>query len=222
MDHSSDALRYQKREFWSQENLKHVPAHYRLKKSARLINRIAGTEERDLLDIGCGPATLMRLLRSNIHYHGIDIAIHDPAPNLKELDIVENQIKFGDQQFDLIIAQGLFEYLGNVQSQKFSEIALLLKDRGTFVVSYTNFDHRKRHIFWAYSNIQSFETFRQDLGRYFKIEKVFPASHNLTHGQPHRSLTKSLNMHVNINIPFVSPRLAVEYFFVCSPRDRRD
>ena len=31
-----------KRDFWIKENQKHVPAHYRLQKSARVINAIAG------------------------------------------------------------------------------------------------------------------------------------------------------------------------------------
>ena len=82
-----------KHDFWIKENQKHVPAHYRLQKSARLINAIAGRDERDLLDVGCGPATLMRLMRPNIHYYGIDIAIHDPAPNLLETDILEKPIR---------------------------------------------------------------------------------------------------------------------------------
>ena len=56
------AERY-KRDFWVKENQKHVPAHYRLQKSARIVNGLVGQEDRNLLDIGCGPATLMRLLR---------------------------------------------------------------------------------------------------------------------------------------------------------------
>jgi hypothetical protein len=29
---------------------------------------------------------------------------------------------------------------------------------------------------------------------------------------------RAANMRLNINIPVVSPALAVEYFFICSPR----
>ena len=93
---------------------------------------------------------------------------------------------------------------------------MLLKDNGKFIVSYTNFGHRKKDIFWAYSNVQSLESFRKDLAKYFRIEKCFPASHNLTHGQPNRRFTKAMNRHINFNIPFVSAKLAVDYFFVCS------
>jgi SAM-dependent methyltransferase len=112
-----------KRDFWIKENLKHAEPHYRLQKTARLINRIADGRQCDLLDLGCGPATLMRLLQDNIHYYGIDIAIHDLALNLLEADILQAPIKFGDRRFDIIVAQGLFEYVGGFQAAKFAEIA---------------------------------------------------------------------------------------------------
>ena len=136
---TSDAARYYKRAFWSKENLKFNEPWYRLQKSARIIGRLAQGRECSLLDIGCGPGTLGRLLPENVDYYGIDIAIHDPAPNLLEADILERPISFGDRRFDIVIAQGVFEYLGDRQSQKFSEISQLLHNDGTFVVSYTNF-----------------------------------------------------------------------------------
>lgn len=213
-----NAAKFYKRDFWIKENQKHVPAHYRLQKAARKLNAVAQGRECDLLDVGCGPATLMRLLQKNIHYYGIDIAIHDPAPYLIETDFLDSPIRFGDRRFDIIAAQGVFEYMGSAQSQKFAEIARLLKEHGTFFLSYTNFDHRDKYIFEAFSNVQPFGDFRQSLARYFTIDKCFPASHNWHGGQPARSLIKGANMHMNMNIPFVSPRLAVEYFFICSPR----
>ena len=82
-----------------------------------------------LLDIGCGPATLERLIPPTVRYHGIDIAIHEQAPNLIEADIVKSPIRFGDQKFDIVLAQGFFEYVGDYQSQKFDEIAQLLAPR---------------------------------------------------------------------------------------------
>ena len=60
----------------------------------------------------------MRLLPANIRYYGIDIAIHNPAPNLMEADLVESEIAFGDKRFDLISALGVFEYVGQSQSRK--------------------------------------------------------------------------------------------------------
>jgi SAM-dependent methyltransferase len=207
-----------KRDFWIRENRKHIPAHYRLQKSARLINAIAGREQRDLLDVGCGPATLMRLVRPNIHYYGIDIAIHDPAPNLIESDILKEPISFFGKRFDIVAALGLFEYLGGRQDQKFSEIAQLLGDQGRFVLTYTNFGHRDKHVFEAFSNVQPFDDFRRGLARHFTIDRYFPTSYNWHGGQPVRPLLKSANMHVKANIPLVGARLAVEYFFICSRR----
>jgi cyclopropane fatty-acyl-phospholipid synthase-like methyltransferase len=205
-----------KHEFWIKENRKHVPAHYRLKKSAQIVNAIAGRQQRQLLDVGCGPATLMRLLRPNIHYHGIDIAIHDSAPNLIQSDILVDPITFDGKTFDIITALGLFEYLGGGQDKKFGEIASLLGDRGRFVLTYTNFGHRDKRVFEAYSNVQPLDDFRRNLNRHFVIDKCFPTSYNWHGGQPVRPLLKAANMPVRANIPVVGPKLAVEYFFICS------
>jgi SAM-dependent methyltransferase len=218
-DGVGNTVQYYKKDFWRKENLKFSQPWYRLEKSARIINRIARGEECTLLDVGCGPATLMRLLPPNIQYHGIDIAIHDPAPNLIEADFLKTPIRFSDKRFDIIVAQGVFEYVGDFQSQKFAEIAHLLNENGTFIVSYTNFGHRNKQIYWPFSNIQSFDDFHKSLARYFNIERFFPASHNWKHAQPNRKLVKTVNMHIDLNIPFISPVLAVEYFFICSSRN---
>ena len=211
------ASRY-KKDFWEEENLKFGEPWYRLEKSARIISRLAGGRECTLLDVGCGPATLMRLLPANIHYHGIDIAIHNPAPNLMEADLLESEIAFGDKRFDLISALGVFEYVGEFQSRKLSEIARILNDSGKFIVTYTNFGHRKKRIYEPFSNVQPLDSFRDDLRRYFNIDESFPASHNWKHSQPSRELVKAANMRVSLNIPVISPILAVDFFFICSPR----
>jgi SAM-dependent methyltransferase len=216
-DLSKNARLY-KKAFWSTENLKFNEPWYRLEKSAQLISGLARGQECTLLDIGCGPATLMRMLPQNVHYYGIDMAIHEPAANLLEADILESPIAFEGRSFDLVIAQGLFEYLGNAQSQKFAEIAEILNTSGKFVVTYTNFSHRKKQIYSAFSNVQSLDSFRLSLSRHFRVERSFPASHNWKHGQPARSFVKAANMRVNFNIPVVSPLLAVEYYFICSSR----
>lgn len=210
--------RLYKKEFWSQENLKYSKPHHRLEKSARIINRMARGRECTLLDVGCGPATLMSLLRPNIRYHGMDIAIHAEAPNLLEADFVQSPIKFGDMTFDIVVAQGFFEYMGDSQARKFAEIAQILNDNGTFVVSYVNFGHRSKNVYWPYSNVQEIGDFRQDLARHFTVHKSFPTAHNWNHLEPSRRLIRTANMYINFNIPFISRVLAVEYFFICSKR----
>jgi len=208
-----------KKDFWSNENLKYSRPHYRMEKAARLINKLAHGQERTLLDVGCGPTTLMSLLEPNIRYYGIDIAIHDPAPNLIESDFLEGPIRFGDKRFDIVVAQGVFEYVGNFQSQKFAEIAQLLNKDGIFVVSYVNFDHRQRDIYWPYSNVQPFKDFRRSLAENFKIRSYLPTSYNWNHWEPGRKILRAANMHINVNIPIIGPVLAVEYFVVCSARE---
>lgn len=211
-----DAARYYKKDFWSQENLKFSQPWYRLEKSAKIIKRLSGARECTLLDIGCGPAALMQVLPSNIQYYGIDIAIQSPAPNLIEADILEAPIKFEDKQFDIVIAHGLFEYVGEFQSQKFSEVAQILNENGKFLLTYTNFGHHKKYVYPAFSNVQPLDDFRRDLKRYFNVDRSFPVAHNWKHGHPGRKLVKAANMRVNANIPFIGPALAVEYYFICS------
>lgn len=208
-----------KKDFWSKENLKYSRPHYRLEKSARIVNGLARGKRCTLLDVGCGPATLASLLRPNIQYYGIDIAVHNPTPNLIEFDFIEVPIQFGDKRFDIVLAQGVFEYMGKFQTQKFTEIAQLLTDGGVFIVSYVNFDHRNKNIYWPYSNVQSLNDFRQSLAQHFDIHRSFPTSHNWNHSEPSREFVKTVNMHINIDIPFISRALAVEYFFICSSRD---
>lgn len=209
---------YYKRDFWSVENLKYVEPHFRLEKSSHLINGIARGRGCNLLDVGCGPATLRHLLEKNITYHGIDIAIHDPAPYLIQTDFLQNPVAFHGKRFDIVIAQGVFEYAGALQSKKFAEIREILVDKGTFVLSYVNFDHVNIERYSVYNNMQPFEDFKESLGQFFRIKRIIPTSHHWHHREPLRRIMKELQMHMNMKIPIISHRFAIEYFFICSPR----
>jgi predicted TPR repeat methyltransferase len=186
-----------------------------MKKLARLVNRMADGKECRLLDVGCGPATLQRLLDSNIRYYGIDIAIQEPAPNLRERDILVGGIDSDEKPFDLVVAQGLFEYLGDSQSKKFGEIAEIMTPSGAFIVSYVNFDHHKPNYYWPYSNITPAQRFQESLEEHFLVERKLPTAHNWNHTEPSRLLITTPNMYLNANIPFVTRRLAVEYIYIC-------
>jgi SAM-dependent methyltransferase len=212
------ATHYYKKDFWSEENLKFAKPGFRLLKSARIVNKIAGDGECDLLDVGCGPAALMHFVRANISYYGIDIAIQEPAANLIEADLLESPIEFKGRKFDIVLAQGVFEYMGEFQEQKFAEVSKLLKKGGKFVVSYVNFGHRDREIYWPYSNVQSLSAFKESVTRYFNIDRSFPTSHNWAHSEPNRKFLKNTQLYINLNVPFISPKLAVEYFFICSAK----
>jgi cyclopropane fatty-acyl-phospholipid synthase-like methyltransferase len=210
-----DAAEYSK-DFWDEENLRYSEPHFRAEKVARLANKTARGKECDLLDVGCGPGALRYLLHDNIHYYGIDIAIHEPAPNLIEADLLETPIEFNGKQFDIIVAQGIFEYFGTLQAQKFAEIRAVLAKDGRFLLSYWNFGHRDARIHLPFSNMQPIDEFRSSLASSFSIISSFPASHNWRQNMSDRKFLKLINMRTNINIPLVSPRLAVEYFFICS------
>jgi cyclopropane fatty-acyl-phospholipid synthase-like methyltransferase len=208
-----------KGDFWRRENLKFDEPHFRLRKAARIINKIAAGRECHLLDIGCGPAALRHVIDRNIHYYGMDIAIQDPeAANLLEADFTKQPIRFGDRKFNIVIGQGIFEYVGKVQDQKFDEIREILREDGTFLVTYWNFAHINKRVYEAFSNVQSIDDFRRSLERRFTINRFFPASHNWQHRGPGRKPVTAVQMHFNVNIPVISPKLAVEYFFICSPK----
>lgn len=214
----SSTSRYRDRDFWSIENLKFVEPHYRLRKSGRLIERLAGGRRCRLLDIGCGVGTLMTLLPPNIEYTGIDIAIHAPNDHLVELDFVGNPLRLEARQFDIVVAQGVFEYMGAVYPAKLEEISELMADNGSLVASYTNFHHRKPHVYSIYNNVQELEGFRRNIEKFFRIERSIPASYNWNHSQPQRKFVQSINRAICWNIPVVGRKLVVDYFFVCSKR----
>jgi cyclopropane fatty-acyl-phospholipid synthase-like methyltransferase len=211
-----DRAKLYKKEFWSTENLKFTTPHYRLRKVARLVHEIVGDKTCELLDVGCGPGQLKAVLRHNVGYYGIDIAIREPAPYLLEYDFLEAPVSFNGKRFDIVVAQGVFEYVGAHQDQKFAEISSLLKDDGRFIVSYVNFDHRARSIYWPYSNVQSLSAFRLSLSAHFKIERYFPTAHNWNHSEPGKRILQALQLPMTVNVPVVSRILAVEYFFICS------
>lgn len=215
---STKTFKYYKKDFWSKETLKYSEPHFRMRKVAQLVRSQARGQQCSLLDIGCGPAALAKILPPNVDYYGIDISITNPAENLIEADILERRIDFRGMKFDFVVTQGVFEYLGAYQSQKFAEIAATLKDHGKFILTYMNFDHRQRKIYWPYNNVQQPADFRRDLDRYFRVERRFAGSHNWNQSEPRRRLIQVPQKHLNIYVPVLSPLLAVDYFYVCAPR----
>ena len=218
MSTPSDARTVFKRDFWSQENLKYTQPHYRMRKVARMVNRLADGKACRLLDVGCGPAALRLLLDPNIAYHGIDIAIQEPSPGLVERDLLSEPIRSDYAPFDLIVAQGFFEYMADAQSQKFAEIADLLASNGRLVVTYVNFDHRSPYHYSPYSNIQASARFRNSLAEHFVVERHVPTAHNWNHSEPGRWFARGPNMYINVKVPILTSWLAVEYIYVCRPR----
>jgi len=209
---------YYKRDFWQTENLKYVKVHYRMAKMARVVRGLVDGQACDLLDVGCGPGTLARLLPPSVRYHGIDIAIQEPAPNLIEMDILQSPVSFRGMTFDIIAAQGLFEYCGDYQSQKFAEIRSLLKPGGRFVLTYMNFSHHKKVVYGPYSNVRHPAEFRRDLERHFVIERTFPGAYNWNQTQPNRPFMKAAQKNLTLDIPGLNTTLGVDRFYICSAR----
>jgi SAM-dependent methyltransferase len=212
---------FRDRNYWIVENALYIEPSFRLRKCARVLNKLASNRECTLLDVGCGPAALRPLLNHNINYYGIDIAIHKEAENLREIDVARDRIGFDNKRFDFVVALGFFEYLGNKQRSKFEEIHRILNDGGKFLMSYINFGHFRRKVWPNYNNVQSIAEMTADLSKVFKVEKQFPASHNWRQKQPGRRSLPELQLKVNFNIPFFSRLLAVEYFFLCSQQNER-
>ena len=213
---------YYKRDFWSVENRKYAAPGFRMQKGARIIRKLASDapSQCDLLDVGCGPAALASLTGPAVRYHGIDIAIAEPAPGLVEMDFLEQPLgsAFAGQRFDVVVAFGVFEYLGEHQAAKLAEIADLLTDRGTFLVSYVNFGHRNRAVYWPYSNVRPLASFRDSLAEHFRVARDFPVGHNWSHTEPNRPWLKAPQLPLTISIPVLSRTLAVEYFFLCAKK----
>jgi len=209
---------YRNKEYWIVENAQYAEPSFRLRKCARVVNQLANGRPSSLLDVGCGPAALRQLLDPNVSYYGLDLAIHERADYLREADFVKNRVAFDDRRFDFVTAMGFFEYMGQNQNQKFKEISQILNENGRFVMSYINFGHYRRQIWPNYNNVQSIAEMTKAVEKVFRIEKRFPASHHWRQKQPGNNSLPTIQMHVNFNIPLFSSMLAVEYFFICSPR----
>jgi cyclopropane fatty-acyl-phospholipid synthase-like methyltransferase len=210
---------FRSRDYWVVENAQYAEASFRLRKCARVLNELAGDRKCALLDVGCGPAALQPLLKPNISYYGIDIAIHKPGVYLREVDTAREPIAFDNMRFDFVVALGFFEYMGQQQDRKFEEIRTILKDDGKFMMSYINFGHFRRKVWPNYNNVQPIAEMTRSLNEVFQVERRFPASHHWRQKQPGKSSFPALQMRVNFNIPIFSPLLAVEYFFICSRRN---
>lgn len=210
---------YHKKDLWAVENRKYTEPHLRLLKVARVVNDLAGQSPTELLDVGCGPGTLQKFLRPNIVYHGVDISIPNPGPRMAERDILAGPIAFEAKRFGLVVAQGLFEYLGDHQSEKLAEISRLLAPGGTLLASYVNFDHRRPTVYELYNNVRAPGAFEADLERYFTVRRRIPTSHNWQHQEPAKWPAKPLNLRLDASVPWLTRKLAVQYLFLCSPLD---
>lgn len=209
---------FRSKDYWIVENAQYAVVSFRLKKCGRIVNRMAGNRDCSLLDVGCGPGALRTQLAPNVAYHGIDIAIHDSAPYFKELDVAHEPIAFDGKRFDFVASMGFFEYMGVQQEQKLEEIRSILRPDGKFIMSYINFGHFRGLVWPNYNNCKPIGEMAQGIKKFFNVEKLFPVSHHWRQKQPGKHSLQGLQMHINFSIPVVTKAMAVEYFFICSPK----
>lgn len=210
------------REYWERASLPYAEPYFRVEKCARIVTELAGGRPCDVLDVGCGPATLASLLPGSIRYFGIDLAIHEPADNLIECDLRTSPLRFREMTFDIVVAAGLFEYLGHAQDRVLREIRDILNPGGTFVVTYTNFEqifHRvpsvRAYDVGRYDNEQSLAEFRRKVQHYFVVDRWFPSSHNLSTREPTFRPSTAIQLPLQRRIPVLSRLFAVNCFFIC-------
>jgi SAM-dependent methyltransferase len=219
--HESTTGNFRKKDYWIVENRQYAVPSFRLCKCARMIDALANGKPCTLLDVGCGPAALRALLPRNIDYYGIDIAIQASAEYLREVDFAAGPISYDGRRFDFVTGLGILEYMGTLQTRKFQEIAKLLKPDGKLIFSYINFGHLRLRIWPNYNNVQSIAAMKNSLRGIFQVEQCFPASHHWRQKQPGKFSLRPLQMHINFNLPVLSPLFAVEYFFICSVPERK-
>ena len=51
---AGSGVKYYKKDFWSKENRKYAAPHFRMRKVARTVSRLAEGRGCSLLDVGCG------------------------------------------------------------------------------------------------------------------------------------------------------------------------
>lgn len=207
---------YKDKGYWIVQNQQYAEPSFRLFKVARLVNSLAQGRSCNLLDVGCGPAALRPLLAPNISYCGMDLAIHEDANDLREVDFSQNRITWDDRRFEFVTGLGFFEYMGQMQVRKFEEIRDTLTPNGKFIMTYINFGHLNSKVWPNYNNVQSIADMTKSLESVFRIERRFPASHHWRPKQPGRNSLRNVQMCINFEIPVVSRLCALEYVFVCS------
>jgi len=137
------------------ESAYHLVRNISLKRKLRLINSLA-SEEKELLDIGCGTGDFLKIAQENIwHVSGIEPnekarQIANDKTNNAVFDI-EQLLQFKKHSFDVITLWHVLEHLPNLEDQLLV-FKSLLKENGTLIVAvpnYRSFDADYYKNFWA-------------------------------------------------------------------------
>lgn len=93
-----------------------------------------------ILDVGCGPGYLLKVLPPNCDYYGIDIAAdiiqsnqkRFPTQNFTCVNVIEAKLPYDDKKFDVIIMAAFLEHVRNPKPM-FKEMFRVLKDGGVVI-----------------------------------------------------------------------------------------
>jgi len=145
--------------YWNSRSPEFDGIHPRLQLIGELVASIPGIAT--MLDVGCGPAAVRRVIPSTIEYFGVDIASdviaaqHDPE-HFEVIDLDGDARCFGERRFDLILCSGVFEYIQ--RTQPFMQF-LRRKSApdGHLIFSFTNHQHHKDGLHWLLGNYSGYK-----------------------------------------------------------------
>ncbi|WP_303316623.1 class I SAM-dependent methyltransferase [Flavivirga abyssicola] len=137
------------------EKVYHIIRNLSLKKKLKLINSFS-SEEKNLLDIGCGTGDFLKTAKqNNWTITGIEPneQARKIANNKTENSVFETEelLKFKPSSFDVITLWHVLEHLPNLE-EHISIFKKLLKPNGTLIIAvpnYKSFDAKYYKEFWA-------------------------------------------------------------------------
>lgn len=137
------------------EKIYHMVRNISLKRKLKLINSFS-SEEKTLLDIGCGTGDFLQMCKAN-NWKVSGIEPNDKAREIanaktdNSVFYTEQLLTFDKHSFDVITLWHVLEHLPNLEEQ-ISIIKSLLKPNGKLIIAVPNYkSHDAKHYksFWA-------------------------------------------------------------------------
>ncbi len=137
------------------EKAYHIVKKSALKRKLKLINSF-NSEEKNLLDIGCGTGDFLQISKDN-NWNVSGIEPNERARNIANKKTnnsvfeTEQLLVFEDNSFDVITLWHVLEHLPNLE-EHIAVFKRLLKPNGTLIIAvpnYKSYDAKHYKIFWA-------------------------------------------------------------------------
>lgn len=166
------------------EKVYHVIRRISLKKKLKLINSFS-SEEKMLLDIGCGTGDFLQIAQQN-NWTAFGIEPNEKARTLanqktnNSVSHIEELSNFKSQSFEVITLWHVLEHLPRLE-EHISILKSLLKPRGTLIIAvpnYKSYDAKYYKEFWAaYDVPRHFWHFSQtSISKLFEKENMYVES----------------------------------------------